>query len=160
MVHRALEDNSRIMPTTPETPVSGCILCKTRRRHMVCISERKPTKPTASASAAAFRKPTRFGGFTGRAKSGEQRRAERHAAEVARVRFESIPNSRVYQDEKLQARFALTQAELRADNPYELDDDYEPVISERAGNVIGNVVWLLILAFVAFCGYLWYIGSR
>ena len=46
------EYNSGIMPTTSDTPVSGCILCKTGRRHMVCIKEHRPTE----AESAAFRR--------------------------------------------------------------------------------------------------------
>jgi hypothetical protein len=41
--------NLGIMPTTSEAPVSGCILCKTRRRHMVCIRESRPPESAASA---------------------------------------------------------------------------------------------------------------
>src|SRR5947209_20634453 len=41
------------MTTVSKTPVSECILCKTGRRHMVCIGESRPTK---SAESAPFRK--------------------------------------------------------------------------------------------------------
>jgi len=95
----------------------------------------------------------------GRLKSAEQRKADLYASEMARVNYESIPAFR--EREKLAARFARDQAEIRANSEREPNDHSdEGYFSKGTENFISCSAFLFIAVLIGGLIILAIIGSH